>query len=100
MRTEAAALSLLLSIGAALPLAAQELRIGLAIEPTSLDPHFNLIIPDEAIARHFYDSLVLQDDQQRMVPGLAISWRSIDSTTWEFRLRPNVHFINGDTFGA
>jgi len=100
MRIEAAALSLLLSIGAASPLAAQELRIGLAIEPTSLDPHFNLIIPDEAIARHFYDSLVLQDDQQRMVPGLAISWRSIDSTTWEFRLRPNVHFINGDTFGA
>lgn len=32
------------------------------------------------------------------IPGLALSWRSIDDKTWEFKLRPGVTFTNGEQF--
>jgi len=82
------------------PVFAQELRIAIATEPSSLDPLFRLVGPDEQIARHFFDSLVLQDDRQRLTPGLALSWRTVDDTTWEFRLRRNVRFSDGSLFTA
>jgi peptide/nickel transport system substrate-binding protein len=82
----------------ALPARAQTLTVGIDVEPPSLDPHFRMLSPDEAISRHFFDALVLQDAQQRMLPGLALSWRAIDDTTWEFELRPNVEFADGSKF--
>lgn len=33
-------------------------------------------------------------------PLLATSWKNVDPTTWEFKLRPNVKFSNGETFDA
>ena len=89
---------LLLLLSIALPAAAQTLTVGIDVEPPSLDPHFRMISPDEAISRHFFDALVLQDEQQHMLPGLALSWRAVDDTTWEFQLRPNVEFADGSTF--
>src|SRR5690242_12264997 len=60
---------------AASPAVAQELRIGLATEPASLDPLLRTVGPDEQVARHFYDSLILQGERQQLIPGLAVSWR-------------------------
>ncbi len=79
----------------AAPLAAQELRVGLAATITSLDPHFHVIGSNSALARNIFDGLVNQDDQQRLVPGLAESWRALDATTWEFRLREGARFHDG-----
>src|SRR5690349_19670851 len=84
----------------ALSAAAQEIRIGLANEPSALDPHFRSNGADEQVARHEFDSLILQDDQQKLMPGLALSWCALDATTWEFRLRPNVLFSDGSEFTA
>ena len=89
---------LLLLLSIAPPATAQTLTVGIDVEPPSLDPHFRMISPDEAISRHFFDALVLQDEQQHMLPGLALSWRAVDDTTWEFQLRPNVEFADGSTF--
>jgi peptide/nickel transport system substrate-binding protein len=94
------ALSLLIGLAVATPAWAQELRIGIAQEPSSVDPHFNLVGPDESLARHLFDSLILQDERQRLTPGLAISWRAVNERTWEFRLRPNVIFSDGSPFTA
>ncbi|MCO5384139.1 MAG: ABC transporter substrate-binding protein [Methanosarcina barkeri] len=33
-------------------------------------------------------------------PYLATSWKVIDDNTWEFKLRENVSFSNGDLFTA
>src|SRR3990170_1985571 len=35
-----------------------------------------------------------------MVPGLAESWKALDATTWEFKLRRNVKFHDGTPFTA
>jgi peptide/nickel transport system substrate-binding protein len=87
-------------LSASLPVRAQELRIGISIETNSIDPMFSTTSPNAMLARHFFDELVLQDGQQRLKPGLALSWQAIGPTVWEFRLRPGVKFHDGAAFTA
>ncbi len=93
-------IALLATLLAVSPVGAQELRIALATEPASLDPLLRSVGPDEQVARHFYDSLILQDERQQLVPGLAVSWRVVSDTVWEFRLRQGVRFSDGSAFTA
>jgi peptide/nickel transport system substrate-binding protein len=83
-----------------LPVEAQELRIGLSLETNSIDPMFSTTSSNAMLARHFFDELVLQDEGQRLRPGLAISWQAVGPTVWEFRLRPGVKFHDGSAFTA
>ena len=82
------------------PLAADELRIGVSLETNSIDPMFSTTSSNAMLARHFFDELVLQDEQQRLKPGLALSWQSVSPTIWEFHLRPGVTFHDGSTLTA
>ena len=79
---------------------AQDLRIGVASEPTSMDPHFHNLSPNNSMLSHIFESLVDQDERQRLQPGLAESWKPINDTTWEFKLRRNVKFHDGTPFTA
>jgi peptide/nickel transport system substrate-binding protein len=79
---------------------AQELRIGLANDPTAMDPHYHNLSPNNSLLSHIFERLVDQDERQRLVPGLAESWKAIDATTWEFKLRKNVKFHDGTPFTA
>ncbi|TFH49400.1 MAG: ABC transporter substrate-binding protein [Lysobacterales bacterium] len=87
----------------ALPVAASaagELTIGLASEPSSIDPHFHNLGPNNAVARVMFDRLVMPDEKQQLRPGLAVSWKPINDTTWEFKLREGVKFHDGSPFTA
>jgi peptide/nickel transport system substrate-binding protein len=95
-----AALALLLVVAAAAPTAAQSLRVGLAVEPDSLDPQYHQFAPNNAIGRHLFDRLVHQDKDQRLTPGLAVGWRAVSPTVWEFALREGVRFHDGTPFEA
>jgi peptide/nickel transport system substrate-binding protein len=79
---------------------AQELRLGVAAEPTSMDPHFHNLTPNNSMLSHIFEYLVDQDERQRLRPGLAESWKAVDDTTWEFKLRRNVKFHDGTPFTA
>ena len=79
---------------------AQELRLGVAAEPTSMDPHFHNLTPNNSMLSHIFEYLVDQDERQRLQPGLAESWKAVDDTTWEFKLRRNVKFHDGTPFTA
>jgi peptide/nickel transport system substrate-binding protein len=83
-----------------LPAAAQELRIGLKAEPSSLDPQYQNIAANNEIALQLFDPLVARDDKQRPVPALALSWKAVSDTMWEFKLRPGVRFHDGSPFTA
>ena len=83
------------SIPWVLPTHGAELRIGLAADVTSMDPHFLAIAPNINIGWHVFDALTHVDEDTRLIPGLAVSWRALDATTWEFRLRPGVRFHDG-----
>ncbi len=79
---------------------ASELRIGLAADVTSMDPHFLNLQPNVNISWHVFDALTHVDADARLIPGLAVSWRALDATTWEFRLRRGVRFHDGSELTA
>ena len=91
----------LLAIALALitPAAAEKLRMGVQ-SPFVLDPHYLFFGPNMAAARHIFDSLVGRDADARWTPSLAESWRQLDETTWEFKLRRGVTFHDGTAFTA
>jgi peptide/nickel transport system substrate-binding protein len=47
-----------------------------------------------------YEGLVGVDSNLEFVPGLALSWRLVEPTIWEFELRPNVRFHDGTPLTA
>ena len=79
---------------------AADLRIGMSADVTSLDPHYVNISPNNAVAWHVFEALTHVDERARLVPGLAESWRAVDATTWEFKLRRGVKFHDGSDFTA
>lgn len=79
---------------------AAELKIALAADVSSLDPHYLNIAPNVAFASHLFDALVNVDADGHLVPGLAVSWKPVDATTWEFKLRQGVRFHDGSPFTA
>ena len=79
---------------------AAPLRIGLAADVTSMDPHFLNLQPNVNISWHVFDALTHVDENARLIAGLAESWRAVDATTWEFRLRKGVRFHDGSPFTA
>ena len=82
------------------PVAADTLRWATANETSSMDPHFARVDANKSLARHIFDPLVRSDANLQPTPGLAESWDNIDDLTWEFKLRPNVKFHNGEPFTA
>jgi peptide/nickel transport system substrate-binding protein len=79
---------------------AQNITIGLAADVTSMDPHYHLLSSNQNVVEHVFNRLIERNDQLRMLPGLALSWRAVDDLTWEFKLRPNVKFHDGSPFTA
>lgn len=79
---------------------AADLKVGLSAEPSALDPHYHNLVPNNAMAKHAFNTLVEQDANQRLGAGLATSWKALDDTTWEFKLRPGVKFHDGTPFTA
>jgi peptide/nickel transport system substrate-binding protein len=92
--------ALLLSAAASGAASAADLRIGLSADVTSLDPHFLAAQPNLTVGRHIFDSLTHVDQRARIIPGLAESWRALDATTWEFKLRRGVRFHDGTELTA
>ena len=86
-----------------LPAAAQggkELQMAIAVSPTSLDPHFQDVFTNTQALLQIYQPLLGQDPTGALVPYLATSWKSIDDTTWEVKLRRGVKFHDGTPFEA
>ena len=50
---------------------AAELRIGLKAEPSSMDPHYHNLTPNNMMSEYTFDKLVKQDHKQNLKQGLA-----------------------------
>jgi len=83
-----------------LPAAAADLKIAVAADITSMDPHFFNLFPNNNMAEHIFDKLVQMDPDSKMIPGIATSWKPIDDKTWEFKLRKGVKFHDGSELTA
>jgi peptide/nickel transport system substrate-binding protein len=91
---------LALGLGAAPAARAQNLTIAIGGSVTSLDPHFYNASPNNSVNAHFFDKLVEFDPTAKLVPGLAVSWKAVSDTVWEFKLRPGVKWHDGRDFTA
>jgi len=77
---------------------ADTLKIGLASEPTAIDPHYHQLTPNEALIMHIFEPLVAMNPDMELIPALATSWKAVDDVTWEFKLDPAAKFSNGEPF--
>jgi peptide/nickel transport system substrate-binding protein len=80
--------------------AAGDLKIGVSSEVTTLDPHFFHLTSNTEIDKLIYSGLITQDANLKVIPDLAVSWRTIDPTHWEFKLRQGVKWHDGSPFTA
>ncbi len=87
-------------LGAAAPGFAQEISIALGTPITSIDPHFHNLQPNNSFAKHIFESLTVNDEAQNLKPGLAESWRTVEPTVWEFKLRKGVRWHDGSELTA
>jgi peptide/nickel transport system substrate-binding protein len=79
---------------------AADLKIGVSSEVTTLDPHYFHLTSNTEIDKLVYSALVTQDINLKVIPDLAVSWRTVDDTHWEFKLRPGVKWHDGSSFTA
>lgn len=80
--------------------AMDEVVIGPATGPTTLDPQNHRESTTSTVLIHFYDGLVARNANMEVVPRIAKSVNNPDPTTWEFSLREGVEFSNGEEFNA
>ena len=69
-------------------------------DATTLDPQKQGKMPDMNILINMFDTLVTRDENNQLAPSLATAWKATSDTVWEFTLRKDVKFHNGEPFNA
>lgn len=82
-------------------LAQDQIVIALQGEPTTLDPQFADDGNMRPVSDNVFDKLLVLDGKTlQPIPCLAIEWERVSDITWQFTLRENVKFHNGEPFTA
>src|SRR5438132_8446731 len=104
VRAAALGCALLLTIGL-LPVAAHAqtkddtIVYALQSDIDTWDPPGSVLREAIILGYQVFDHLAVRDLQTRkVIPNLAISWKTIDDTTWEVKLRQGVKFHDGTPF--
>jgi len=77
-----------------------ELVVAMPDDTTNMDPRIGMGSIRSAYIRQVFESLVDVDTQGKPVPGLALAWKPVGDTAWEFALRKGVKFHDGEPFNA
>jgi peptide/nickel transport system substrate-binding protein len=77
------------------------LIVAMGSDAKSFDPQGSRDIFSNQVNRQVYNMLlVLNEEKNEIVPGLAESYKKIDDLTYEFKLKKGVKFHNGELFKA
>ena len=76
------------------------LVVALESGPTYLDPRYATDANSARISALIFNSLARPDENSRLRPDLAESWRAVDRRTYIFRIRKGVSFHNGKPLTA
>ncbi len=87
----------MLTLGVA---SAQTIRIGNQGDALSMDPHSLNESLQLSVTNNVYEPLVARDQNLKLVPGLATSWKQTSPSVWRFELRKGVKFHDGAPFTA
>ena len=77
-----------------------DIVIGVDKEVVSLDPHNSNDSASAQVRMNIYETLIYQNPEGELVPGLATEWEQVDENTWNFKLREGVTFHSGQEFTA
>jgi len=78
---------------------AEDLRIAFGTDVTAINALDSVTGPSRVMTDHIAEGLVRWINGE-IIPWLATGWTNVDPVTWEFKLRPNVKFHNGEPFNA
>lgn len=92
----------LLMLFIALPVSASErsIVVGLSTDVNNWNPTRTSGSIMEGMLDNIWEKLFEFDKDANSAPCLAVSWTVIEPEIWEFKLRPNVKFTNGEAFNA
>ena len=76
------------------------LTVALPAHAPTLDPHMHFERVGILVNINMFDSLLHRSAKLEFEPSLATSWRALNDTTWEFKLRKGVKFHDGSTMTA
>lgn len=76
------------------------LTIAQGVDIESIDPYVTTSGASKGIMWMIFDRMVYRNPDLQIQPGLALSWKVVDDSTWEFKLRQGVKFHNGEPFDA
>ncbi|MCW8060805.1 ABC transporter substrate-binding protein [Agrobacterium tumefaciens] len=108
----AAASIVVLAAGAATHIQAQDTKSGAACgsgqtvsvnllwptQPNTLDPNVETLVMFAQISRNMFDGLFRLDDNMKIQPDLAVSYKQPDNLTYEIDLRKDIVFHDGTPF--
>ncbi len=87
--------------GVPAPASAADLTVGSwGLPPGKGNPYTGIGTPSIFVWDAIFDPLVRIDAAGKATPILAESWKNVDPTHWEFTLRKDVKFSNGEAFNA
>src|SRR5919201_3244522 len=76
------------------------LTVGVPVEPATLDPQFGNGLNEFMLTYNTMEGLVIFGPDLKIQRLLVESYRQLDDTTWEFKLRSNIKFHNGEPLTA
>ncbi len=92
----AAAEGMLARVAGAQTTGKNTLLVGQSSDVSKLDPQMSTTVNDIAVTFNLFDNLLTRRRDGKLYASLATEWKLVNPTTWQFKLRPNVKFHNGD----
>ncbi|SDJ03950.1 glutathione ABC transporter substrate-binding protein [Natribacillus halophilus] len=77
-----------------------DMVLAMGSDAVDLDPHGSNDTSSTHIRSNLYDKLVDYDENMELEPDLAEDYEQIDDNTWEFNLKEDVTFHDGEPFDA
>jgi peptide/nickel transport system substrate-binding protein len=75
--------------------AKDKITIDLVNEPSMLDPHTQWNPDSYFVYRNIFDNLVTRDNDGKIVPQVAKTWKRLSDTEVEFEIRDDIKFHDG-----
>jgi len=96
----AVAVAATLAMGVGASAEAKTLRMSVAGDASTMDPHANNAGNTTLILKQVYEPLIDRNQKLEKVPGLATEWSNPEPNVWRFKLRQGVKFHDGSPFTA
>ena len=80
--------------------ASGDLTIGMMDEMVTLDLHGSNDSASSQVRRNIYETLIYQNVDMELEPGLATEWEQVEDTVFNLKLREGTTFHNGSEFTA